>query len=94
MRSGKTGAFRRLLHTWKTINSGCYRFFRMAVAREKQRAHRKKTLEAAKASSTKLVEPVSMEVEEQPIRQKIKVKTKARSALVQGEGRFMGMDLD
>ncbi|KAF9075220.1 ribosomal protein L24e-domain-containing protein [Rhodocollybia butyracea] len=68
---------------WKT---------RMALSREKQRAHRKKTLESAKASSSKLVEP--MAVDSAKVREKIKVPAKSRSALVQGEGRSMTMDLD
>jgi large subunit ribosomal protein L24e len=64
----------------------------MAVAREKQRAHRKKTLHSAKESANKLVEPISAE---KP-REKIKVLSKqnARSALIAGEGRSMGMDVD
>ncbi|KAE9409648.1 hypothetical protein BT96DRAFT_953467 [Gymnopus androsaceus JB14] len=72
---------------------------RMAISREKQRAHRKKTLEAAKASSSKLVEPMAVDSAESSttkVREKIKVsaKTKSRSALVQGEGRSMTMDID
>lgn len=71
----------------------------MAISREKQRAHRKKTLEAAKASSSKLVEPMAVDSESSSIKipQKIKVSVKtktARSALVQGEGRSMTMDID
>jgi len=63
---------------------------RMAVAREKQRAHKLKKL-AAKTEALSLVEP-SVSVEEKT-REKIKVPVK-RSALVQGEGRLMGMDID
>jgi len=67
---------------------------RMAVSRAKQRAHRKKVADSAK-SSVKLVEPI---VVESPgttkVREKIKVPAKARSALVPGEGRSMGMDID
>ncbi|KAL0946600.1 hypothetical protein HGRIS_012799 [Hohenbuehelia grisea] len=63
---------------------------RMAIAREKQRAHRKKAMESAKTSSVKLVEPSS----ESKIKEKIKVSAKSRSALVQGEGRSMGMEID
>jgi len=66
---------------------------RMAAAREKQRAHRKKKLEG-KASVT-LVEPMSVESPEtEKVLEKIKVPVKARSALIQGEGRSMGMDID
>jgi hypothetical protein len=67
---------------------------RMAASREKQRAHRKKTLDAAK-SSVKLIEPMSVEsLESAKVREKIKVHTKTRIALVHGEGRSMGMDID
>ncbi|KAJ3725874.1 ribosomal protein L24e-domain-containing protein [Lentinula raphanica] len=65
---------------------------RMAMSREKQRAHRKKAIEAAKASSSKLVQPMTTEPSQK--REKIKVPVKARSALVQGEGRSMTMDVD
>ena len=65
---------------------------RMTIAKEKQKAHRTKKLEAAKASML-LVEPESRENGRVRIREKIKV-AKARSALVQGEDRSMGMDLD
>ncbi|TEB36379.1 hypothetical protein FA13DRAFT_1623904 [Coprinellus micaceus] len=64
---------------------------RMAVARAKQKAHRKKMLDAAK-TSVKLQEPVATTTV--PVREKIKVTAKSRSALVPGEGRSMGMDLD
>ncbi|KAG2157197.1 ribosomal protein L24e-domain-containing protein [Suillus clintonianus] len=65
---------------------------RMAVAREKQRTHRTKKL-AAKSMSVKLLEPTAME-ETIEVLEKIKVPAKSRSALMQGEGRSMGMDLD
>jgi len=65
---------------------------RMAAAREKQRAHRKKKLEKA---SVTLVEPRSVETPEtEKVLKKIKVPVKAKSALIQGEGRSMGMDID
>lgn len=68
--------------------------YRMAASREKYRTHRKKTLEAAKGS-IKLVEPMSLESPAtEKVREKIKVPAKVRSALVQGEGRSMGMELD
>ncbi|KAK7054764.1 ATPase-activating ribosome biosynthesis protein [Paramarasmius palmivorus] len=68
---------------------------RMAASREKQRAHRKKTLEAAKASSTKLVEPMDTSMAEPSmVKEKIKVSSKSRSALVPSEGRSMTMDID
>lgn len=62
---------------------------RMAVSREKQRAHRKKAMETIK-ESVKLHEPLS--VESSATRQKIKVPVK--SALVKGEGRSMVMEID
>ncbi|KAJ3490205.1 hypothetical protein NLI96_g1592 [Meripilus lineatus] len=64
---------------------------RMAASREKLRAHRKKKLEKIK-SSVKLVEPMQVEEEPTKIREKIKVST--RSALIAGEGRSMGMEID
>jgi large subunit ribosomal protein L24e len=67
---------------------------RMAVSREKHRAHRKKMVESAK-TSIKLIELMSLESgETKKVREKIKVSTKTRSALVQGEGRSMGMEID
>jgi large subunit ribosomal protein L24e len=66
----------------------------MAASREKQRAHRKKTLEAIK-SSVKLHEPIS--TESHVAREKIKVPAKAvktRTALIQGQGRSMDMEID
>ncbi|TFK42520.1 ribosomal protein L24e-domain-containing protein [Crucibulum laeve] len=67
---------------------------RMAVSKEKQRAHRRKVLEAAKKSVT-LHEPMAVEsAESSKVREKIKISTKSRSALIQGEGRSMGMDID
>lgn len=67
---------------------------RMAVAREKQRAHRKKSLQAAKESASKLVEPVSLEGEKSREKIRVLAKPKARSALIAGEGKSMGMDVD
>jgi large subunit ribosomal protein L24e len=65
----------------------------MAAAREKHRAHRKKKMEG-KISVT-LVEPMSVESPEtETVLQKIKVPVKAKSVLIQGEGRSMGMDFD
>ena len=66
----------------------------MAASREKLRTHRKKKLEKTKAS-VKLVEPATTESSgAEKIREKIKVQAKSRSALVPGEGRSMGMDID
>ena len=61
----------------------------MAVAREKLKAHRKRKLEK---TSVKLLQPITPEA--QMVKEKIKVATKTRSALVAGEGRSMGMDID
>ncbi|PFH54296.1 hypothetical protein AMATHDRAFT_72790 [Amanita thiersii Skay4041] len=67
---------------------------RMAAAREKQRAHRKKMLETTKGSVT-LHEPMVVESSEPTkMREKIKVPVKAKTSLIQGEGRSMGMDID
>ncbi|CDO68277.1 hypothetical protein BN946_scf184799.g4 [Trametes cinnabarina] len=62
---------------------------RMAVAREKLKAHRKRKLEK---TSVKLVQPFTPESEK--VKEKIKVSAKSRSALVAGEGRSMGMEID
>ncbi|KAI0374906.1 hypothetical protein BV20DRAFT_1010651 [Pilatotrama ljubarskyi] len=62
---------------------------RMAVAREKLKAHRKRKLEK---TSVKLVQPITPESAK--IKEKIKVPAKSRSALVAGEGRSMGMEID
>ena len=61
----------------------------MLVAREKLKAHRKRKLEK---TSVKLLQPITPEA--QMVKEKIKVATKTRSALVAGEGRSMGMDID
>jgi len=66
---------------------------RMAASRAKLHAHRKKV---ADRTAVKLVEPMSaMSVESKPekVREMVKVPAK-RSALVPGEGRTMGMDID
>lgn len=68
--------------------------FRMAASRAKLLTHRKKKL--ATPSSVKLIKPMeSLSVEATPekIKEKIRVSSK-KSALVPGEGRSMGMELD
>lgn len=70
-----------------------YPTIRMAAAREKHRAHRKKSTEAAKIMSVKLVQPMQ-QAESTKIREKIKITTSSRGALVPGEGRSMGMEID
>ena len=62
---------------------------RMAAAREKLKAHRKRKLEK---TSVKLVQPITPQAE--MVKEKIKVAVKTRSALVAGEGRSMGMEID
>jgi len=64
----------------------------MVVAKAKQRAHRQKAFARTKAS-VKLHEPIIAE-ETAKVKEKIKVSVKSRSALVQGDGRSMGMDVD
>lgn len=69
---------------------------RMAASREKLLTHRKKT-QAISSSKTavSLVEPISDSPANGAIREKIKVpSTKSRSALIPGEGKSMGMDID
>ncbi|KAJ7063369.1 ribosomal protein L24e-domain-containing protein [Mycena amicta] len=66
---------------------------RMTASRDKHRAHRKKTLDAARASAVKDLLKPTVSTDSPKIREKVKV-TKSRSALVQGEGRSMGMDID
>lgn len=66
----------------------------MAASRAKQKAHRAKMLEKAK-SSVKLHEPISQSTKTASFAEKIKVTAKSsRSALIPGEGRSMGMDID
>ena len=64
----------------------------MAASREKLRAHRKKKLEK---TSVKLLEPIAVDAPDAGlIREKIKVPAKSKSALIAGEGRSMGMEID
>lgn len=65
----------------------------MAVAREKKRAFRAR--KAAKTTSVKLVEPITTEASRtEKALDKIKVPVKNKTALVQGDGRSMDMDVD
>ncbi|KAG5652247.1 ATPase-activating ribosome biosynthesis protein [Sphagnurus paluster] len=67
---------------------------RMAVSRETQRAHRRKIIEGVKAG-VKLHEPMSVESPvSSKVQEKIKVTAKRHTALLPGEGRSMGMDID
>lgn len=63
---------------------------RMALSRDKRRAHRKQVREKLKSTSIDLVQPDLPS----PTREKIKVVTKAQSVLLKGEGRSMTMDID
>jgi large subunit ribosomal protein L24e len=65
----------------------------MATAKAKQRAHRQKALEKAK-TSVKLHEPVAVEEEALKVAERIRVPSKSKSSLVQGDGRSMGMEVD
>jgi len=67
---------------------------RMVASKEKLRASRKKIHSANVV--TELVEPVEGEAQPEKIKEKIKVSAKSKrpSALVQGEGRTMGMGMD
>lgn len=66
---------------------------RMAAARAKKLAHRKKKL--LKSSSVKLLQPISsLSVDESSEKVREKIKVPAKSALVAGEGRSMGMEID
>lgn len=68
--------------------------FRMAIAREKQRAHRRKKMEKT-APSVRLHEPMAVESPTtSKVQEKIRISTKSQSALIPGEGRSMGMDID
>ena len=63
----------------------------MAISQERHKAHRKKGLEKAK-TSIELDLPL---VAETKVRDKIRVPVKSpRSALVKGEGKSMGMEID
>lgn len=66
---------------------------RMATAKAKQRAHRQKALEKAKAS-VKLHEPMAVEEDALKVKERIKVPSKSKSSLVQGGGRSMDMEVD
>ena len=65
--------------------------YRMLASKEKLRAHRKR---AAEKSAVKLLEPATADASKTKIREKIKVQSRSKSALVAGEGRSMGMDID
>ncbi|KAI0302148.1 ribosomal protein L24e-domain-containing protein [Russula brevipes] len=65
---------------------------RMATSREKLKAHRKKSSESR--TSVRLLEPMAEVQSPEKIKTKIKKHEKPTSALVVGEGRSMGMEVD
>ena len=66
----------------------------MAASRAKLLAHRKKKLDTA-PTSVKLLQPMGDMSMEEPSKIKEKIRVPLRkSALVAGEGRNMGMDID
>jgi large subunit ribosomal protein L24e len=66
---------------------------RMATSREKLKAHRGK-LTAKKHTPVRLLEPIPGPSLSEKVKIKIKATEKSKSALVAGEGRFMGMEID
>jgi large subunit ribosomal protein L24e len=65
---------------------------RMATSREKLKAHRKKLPDSR--TSVRLLEPIANAPSPEMIKTKIRSVEKPRSALVVGEGRSMGMEVD
>jgi len=66
---------------------------RMATSREKLKTHRKKKLSESR-TSVRLLEPMVDAPSPEKIKTKIKNLEKPMSALVVGEGRTMGMEVD
>ncbi|KAH9966771.1 ribosomal protein L24e-domain-containing protein [Russula dissimulans] len=66
---------------------------RMATSREKLKTHRKKKLSESR-TSVRLLEPMVDAPSPEKIKTKIKKLEKPMSALVVGEGRTMGMEVD
>jgi len=66
---------------------------RMATSREKLKTHRKKKLSESR-TSVRLLEPMVDAPSPEKIKTKIKKLEKPMSALVIGEGRTMGMEVD
>jgi large subunit ribosomal protein L24e len=64
----------------------------MAASREKLKAHRKKLSESR--TSVRLLEPMVDLSSPERIKTKIRQVEKPRSALVIGDGRSMGMEID
>jgi len=66
---------------------------RMATSREKLKARQKKLI-TKKQTPVQLLEPILEPSPSEKVKIKIKATEKPKSALVAGEGRFMGMDID
>lgn len=64
----------------------------MTTSREKLKAHRKKS--SGSRTSVRLLEPMAEAQSPEKIKTKIKKPEKPTSALVVGEGRSMGMEVD
>ena len=65
----------------------------MATSREKLKVHQRK-LTAKKQTPVRLLEPIPEPSSSEKVKIKIKATEKPQSALVAGEGRFMGMEVD
>jgi len=65
----------------------------MATSREKLKAHQRK-LTTKKQAPVQLLEPILEPSPSEKVKIKIKATEKPKSALVAGEGRFMGMEID
>jgi large subunit ribosomal protein L24e len=84
-----------MVNNFTSMDSADQHLHRMAVARERLLAHRRKKALTQKPSSVKLVEPMVVDSNiSEPSPEKIKVRIQRKSALVAGEGRTMGMDMD
>jgi len=66
---------------------------RMATSREKLKVHRGKLI-TKKHTPVRLLEPIPEPSPSEKVKIKIKATEKSKSALVAGEGRFMGMKID
>jgi len=66
---------------------------RMVTSREKLKSHQRK-LTTKKRTTVRLLEPIPEPSPSEKVKIKIKATEKSKSALVAGEGRFMGMEID
>ena len=65
----------------------------MATSREKLKSHQRKLI-TKRQTPVRLLEPMSEPSTPEKLKIKIKATEKPRSALVAGEGRSMGMEVD